>query len=85
MFMFDNVYIHISLIHPTVSCTDLPSINNGVITYSPTDSPRLEGTVATYSCVTGYTVVGVDMRTCVDSGSGGDWNGMEPICTGKLL
>ena len=75
----------ISLIYPAVSCTDLPSINNGVITYSPTTSSRLEGAVATYSCDTGYTVVGDGMRICVDGGSGGDWNGMEPICTGKLL
>ena len=79
------IIIHILLVHPTVSCTDLPSISNGVITYSPTTSPRLEGAVATYSCNTDYTVVGVDMRTCVDSGTGRDWNGMEPVCTGNLL
>ena len=65
-----------------MSCTDLPSISNGVITYSPTTSPRLEGTTATYSCTDGYELTGGSTRMCVDSGSMGDWNGMEPTCTG---
>ena len=75
----------IYVINPTVPCTDLPVITNGEITYSPTTSPRLEGALAIYSCNTGYTVNGNRLRTCVDNGSGADWNGIEPVCTGKLI
>ena len=69
--------------HPIhlVSCADLPTIANGMITYSPSTSPRLEGAEATYSCVANYAMVGVDTRIC---GSEGEWNGVEPVCIGKF-
>ena len=63
-------------------CPDLPSLTNGVIGYSPSTTPRLEGATATYSCADGYQLSSDITRTCVDSGTGGTWNGMEPICLG---
>ena len=45
-----------------------------------TASPRPVDTVATYTCVTGYTLNGVTTRTC---GSDGVWNGSPPVCQRK--
>ncbi|MBK7153831.1 MAG: hypothetical protein IPH72_18950 [Sandaracinaceae bacterium] len=39
------------------------------------------GSVATYTCGTGYTLQGTPTRTCVDDNSGvGAWSGSEPTC-----
>ena len=40
--------------------------------------PRDTGSIATYSCSTGYELVGNLMRTCTASG----WSGSDPGCTG---
>ncbi len=37
-------------------------------------------TVATYTCVTGYTLNGGNTRTC---GSDGMWSGSSPVCQRK--
>ncbi len=59
-------------------CSDLPSIPNGVITYS--DSSKTVNTVATYSCNDGYALsYGDTMRTCQEYG----WTGSPPTCEGK--
>ncbi len=41
----------------------------------------LVGTVATYTCNTGYTLNGDTTRVCV---SGGNWNGSAPTCEGEF-
>ncbi|XP_064386974.1 sushi, von Willebrand factor type A, EGF and pentraxin domain-containing protein 1-like [Halichondria panicea] len=62
-----------------ILCSDLPSLINGMITYSAGGSinSRLVGSTATYSCDNGYRLVGETMRTC---GSGGSWTESAPVC-----
>ncbi len=49
----------------TVICPDLPALDNAVIVYNPTSTPRLQGAMATHSCVTGYTLSSsTTTRTC---------------------
>ena len=76
--------ITLTLCHIAI-CSDLPPLTNGVINYSPSTTPRLEGATATYSCASGYQLSSDTLvRTCEDSGTGGRWNGpgMEPTCLG---
>ncbi len=62
----------------TAICPDLPALANGMISYSPTSSPRLEGAMATQSCVTGYRVLsGGVTRTCQSVKT---WNGSSLTC-----
>ncbi len=54
-------------------CSDLPSLTNGMISYSDeSTNNRLVDTVATYTCDTDYTLNGDTTRTC---GSDGIWIG----------
>ena len=64
-------------------CPDLPDIPNVTITYTPPrdvspelpDDQRYTGTIATYSCSSGYQLVGGSSpRAC---GPDGTWNGAE--------
>ena len=73
-----------------VSCSELPSLENGQIAYSDsTTSPHEFGTVAEYMCNTGFGLSGEAARTCVDDSGGettiGIWNGTAPTCECKLL
>ncbi len=64
------------------ACPDLTDLHNGVISYSTvsTNGYRRVTTVATYSCVTGFTLTsGTSMRTC----SGGVWDGTDLTCTSE--
>ncbi len=61
---------------PIVTCSALISLTNGDIT----PDSRSVGTVATYTCDTGYTLSGDTTRTC---GSAGVWSGSAPTCQGK--
>ena len=62
----------------TVVCLSLPSLTNGVISYS--DQTLGLNTVATYTCDTGYILNGDTTRTC---GSDGVWSGFSPNCLRK--
>ena len=66
---------------PPTTCPDLPSLTNGMITYSeesPGSRPFLS--TATYSCNTGYTLNGGSTtRTC----GSGVWSGSPPVCQRK--
>ncbi|XP_064386053.1 sushi, von Willebrand factor type A, EGF and pentraxin domain-containing protein 1-like [Halichondria panicea] len=67
---------------PPPSCSDLTNPTNGMIGYNiEAASPRPVDTVATYTCVTGYTLNGNTMRTCM---SDGVWSGSAPVCQQKL-
>ncbi len=73
----------LSVLVPIVTCSDLPSLANGNIDYGGAGSPnnRPVNTVATYTCVTGYTLTGgSNTRTC---GSDGVWSGFAPVCHRK--
>ena len=64
-----------------IPCSDLPSLANGMITYSAgSRDDRLVGSAATHSCNNGYRLVGEAVRTSV---SGGTWSGSAPVCQRK--
>ena len=72
----------------TAVCDELEEIENGTISYS-TDmtAPYSVGTVATYSCNSGYELSTTrdQMRTCEDGGSAGaSFNGEAPTCERKF-
>ncbi len=63
---------------PTAICPELPTLTNGMISYSPNNVMiRRDGAIATHSCDTGYTLSGGQTRTCQENG---DWSGSEPAC-----
>ncbi len=58
------------------------TLSNGMVSYSPSAMPLVAGTVATYTCNTGYTLDGAATRTCVESTG---WNITElPTCNSEL-
>ena len=57
------------------TCTRLSSPPGGAVTFS--SSSLSSGTIATYSCDSGYSLVGSSSRICLSSGS---WNGSQPYC-----
>ena len=63
------------------TCTCL-NLTNGVITYNPDTTVRLEGTVATHSCDVGYGLSGGTERTCQ---SNRRWRGGSITCEGNYL
>ena len=66
---------------PSITCPDLTSMTNGMISYNTGNSPRSVDTVATYTCDTGYTLNGgTTTRTCRSDGM---WSGSAPNCQGK--
>ena len=86
------VYTHyIGLTHAfmnTGTCPSPPSITNGrivsVVPDTVTTNPDHyeQGSVATYTCNSGYILVGTSQRTC---GSNGQWSGSQnpPRCERK--
>ena len=58
-----------------VDCGSLNNPPNGIVEVSETVFPG----VATYSCNTGYTVVGGVTRSCQFNAM---WSGTEPTCAG---
>ena len=84
-----SCYIHT---HTAIQCEPLAAIDNGMISYSTTGSPNYAlGTVATYSCNTGFVLdlsVGFEMRTCVDDGDNDalrEFSGTAPSCVGESV
>ena len=71
----------------TVTCyeSDLPDVINGEVTFTPPhletsrlpEGKRYTGTIATYSCSSGYQLVGSSLRAC---GADGTWNGTTTSC-----
>ncbi len=65
-------------------CPELMEPENGVITFSGTNSEFM--TMAMYSCNSGYGLSGGDtVRTCETGSNGGIWSGTEPICVGECV
>ena len=69
----DSYAMHVSVI----DCGPLDHPANGEVSV-PSTAFSFN---ATYSCNTGYTLTGDDMRMCMESGL---WSGSEPICVGKI-
>ena len=61
----------------TVDCGNLNDPSNGQVTLTGTTV----GSLATYQCNSGFSLVGNMERTCQDDGS---WSGTDPICDGML-
>ena len=73
--MFDELF-HFSLL-PVMGCRYLESPVNGQLLVSG----RVVGSTATYSCNTGFSLVGRHVqRTCQDNGV---WSGEEPHCAAE--
>ena len=77
-----TIYIHHSIkcntssVTTAIECERLPDIENGRVILSGT----IVGSTATYSCSSGYILVGDRTRTCQSSGR---WSGSEPFCKCK--
>ena len=69
--------IHVSYFVSVIDCGPLDNPANGEVSV-PSTAFSFN---ATYSCNTGYTLTGDDMRMCMESGL---WSGSEPICVGKI-
>ena len=65
----------ILLILTAVDCGSLTDPGNGSVTLTV-------GTTATYSCNTGYNLVGDSTRTCQATGK---WSGSAPTCQGIAI
>ena len=65
----------ILLILTAVDCGSLTDPGNGNVTLTV-------GTTATYSCNTGYNLVGDSTRTCQATGK---WSGSAPTCQGIAI
>ncbi len=61
-------------------CSDLPQVVNGDFMYNLTEdllnATKLNGTVVTYICPSGFSLDGNATRTCFN----GDWSDTEPVC-----
>ena len=71
--------IYVSLLSTAVDCGTLPNPLNGQVT--TTAGTTFEQT-ATYSCNTGYNLVGESTRTCQATGN---WSESAPTCQRMLL
>ena len=68
--------LYIFLILAVVDCSVLTDPANGQVDLTPGRQ------TATYSCNTGYNLVGDSTRTCQ---AVGEWSGSVPTCQGMLL
>ena len=62
-----------------MDCSTLTEPANGQVSHT---AGTTFGETATYSCDTGYNLVGDNTRTC---GATGVWSGCAPTCQGMLL
>ena len=67
------------LISTGVDCGTLPDPADGQVNHT---AGTTFGQTATYSCNTGYSLVGDGTRTCQATGN---WSGSTPTCPGMLL
>lgn len=68
-------------------CSALNVPTNGRIAYATdTVAPFMFGTTATYSCNSGFALVGNTVRSCGgnDTVTVGSWSGSDPTCQGKF-
>ena len=71
-----------------ILCPVLPFLGNGTITIVPGNTSTILGLgfTATYSCNTGFALVGQTIRVCEDTNGGtvttGTWSGSPSTCEG---
>ena len=74
-----------------ILCSETPALGNGRVSITPnSDSPYFGlGSVAAYSCNTGFVLVGQTTRVCEDTNGGtvttGAWSGSAPTCQGNSV
>ena len=77
--MISSRCINLHLILTVVDCRSLNAPANGGVTYT---SGTTFGNTTTYSCNTGYNLVGNSVRTCQATRN---WSGSAPACQGMLV
>ena len=75
------MYKLFSLILTVVDCGALTNPANGKVIHTQSGGTTY-GQTATYSCNTGYNLVGNSTRNCQATGL---WSGSAPICQGGLF
>lgn len=60
-----------------ILCPELQNIADGIVIITD----RTVDSLAVYNCSSGFELVGIDVRVCMESGN---WNGTEPICKGII-
>ena len=74
------MHVHdVFLLLTAVNCGTLINPANGRVSHT---ARTTFGMTATYSCNTGYILVGNSIRTCQATGR---WSGSAPTCQGVLL
>ena len=73
------INLHIIFLLLTVDCGNLTDPANGRVNHT---AGTTFGQTATYSCNTGYNLVGDSTRTCQATGN---WSGSAPTCQSMLL
>ena len=74
--------LNVSLLLTAVDCGTLTTPANGQVIYS---GRTTFGHTATYSCHTGYNLIGGTTRMCQVRGTTGVWSGSAPTCHRMLL
>jgi len=77
---YSTCYLYVYIFPSTVvDCGNLTNPANGQVSHT---AGTTFGETATYSCNTGYNLVGNSTRTCEATGA---WSGSEPTCERMLL
>ena len=80
--------VHNTTFTVIITCQPLTQPSNGAVTISTgTHEVTLgRGAIATYSCNTGFGLIGQATRTCVvtNGGTTGTWSGHQPTCQGTI-
>ena len=66
------------LVSLEIQCPELATLVGGAVIVTE----RSVGSLAEYSCLAGFTLVGPDQRTCQTSGN---WSETSPTCEGEEL
>lgn len=66
----------------TTQCQHPTAIRNGVRSSNNPDAITSVGTTITYTCNSGYTLVGNGTQECLESGN---WSAVQPVCTKMRL
>lgn len=70
----------LTFITVAIDCDSLTDPENGVVV---TTTVTADSLTASYSCDSGYELVGEMMRDCNCQRTGGQWTGTAPSCRGK--
>ena len=79
---FGAIRYCVSLFSTAMDCGSLTNPGNGSVS---TTAGTTFGETATYSCNTGYNLVGDNTRMCQTSGATVEWSGSAPTCERTLL